>query len=159
MNQINIAVLVLALVLLLIITPSTTIVFARHHGGGTSTSGGSGGDYSTGLDAGASAAQSDNPDFDNTKSVSDCMNQGTTYSLAYCQGFIKGYYDTENSLSPSPSTQPPQQFNGGRGQSHTGLVAQVCNFAVNHPGLAKAAAVLLGYPTLDTAVQALCILR
>ncbi|MGA9168707.1 MAG: hypothetical protein WCF03_19415 [Nitrososphaeraceae archaeon] len=55
------------------------------------------------------------------------MNQGTTYTVAYCQGFIKGYYDTENSLrgGGSPSTsptneQPPQQtgqgFNGGGGR-------------------------------------------
>jgi hypothetical protein len=158
----------LALALLLIITPSTTIVFARHHGGGSSNSGAAD-TYAKGLDAGTSAAQSDNPNFDNTKSVSDCMNQGTTYSLAYCQGFVKGYYDTENSLrgggSPSspPNHQPPQQtgqgFNGGGSRSHAGLVAQVCNFAINHPALAKLAAVALGYPSLDTAVQALCVLR
>ena len=93
-----------ALVLLLITQPSTTMVFARHHGG-SSNSGGTG--YAGGLDAGTSAAQSDNPNFDNTKSVSDCMNQGTTYTVAYCQGFVKGYYDTENSLRSSGSAGWP----------------------------------------------------
>ena len=105
-----------ALVLLLITQPSTTMVFARHHGGSSNSGGGTG--YAGGLDAGTSAAQSDNPNFDNTKSVSDCLNQGTTYTVAYCQGFVKGYYDTENSLRSSAGSgsagrlsnpQQPQQ--------------------------------------------------
>jgi hypothetical protein len=103
-----------ALVLSLITQPPTTMVFARHHGG-SSNSGGT--DYAEGLDVGTSAAQSDNPDFDNTKSVSDCMNQGTTYTVAYCQGFVKGYYDTENSLRSSGGgrlTNPQQSQQSGQ---------------------------------------------
>jgi hypothetical protein len=56
--------------------------------------------YFKGLDAGTSAAQSDNPNFQN-KNIPDCLNSG--HSEPYCEGFIKGYYDTENSLGGSSS--------------------------------------------------------
>lgn len=164
----------LALVLLLLITPmTTTIVFARHHGGGSGNNGSGGDDYTKGLDTGTSAAQSDNPNFDNTKSVSDCMNQGTTYTVAYCQGFVKGYYDTENSLIPDsgspsspspPNEQSPQQTGpsninpgGGNGGS---LVTKLCNSINSHPTLALALGHLLGFGVIGpAAAQAYCATR
>ncbi len=45
------------------------------------------------------------------------------------------------------------------GQSRSSLVDKVCNFAQTNPTAAAAAATLLGYPGLDSAVRAVCSFR
>jgi hypothetical protein len=110
-------------------------------GGGGSSNSGAADTYAKGLDAGTSAAQSENPNFEN-KNIPDCTNAG--FTVAYCQGFLKGYYDTENSLrgGGTPSTSPPnEQSSQGNGIDYTSIcrtlqpvLLQSCDTLINPDG-------------------------
>jgi hypothetical protein len=87
------------------------------------------------------------------------INQPDKGPSEHTSEFMSGYNAGFSVCSGSSGDNNEGSDSSSRGESQSGLVDKLCNFAQTNPRAAAGIAVLLGYPGLDSAVRAYCTIR
>jgi hypothetical protein len=107
--------------------------------------------YSAGYDHGFDDAKISNAD---DRYINQPDKRPSQHTSEFMSGYNAGFSSCGGSNSGGDNSG-----SSDTGQTRSSLVDKVCNFAQTNPTAAAAAATLLGYPGLDSAVRAVCSFR